>query len=192
VKLMDEEGERAIAGLSGVLARVLEGVGRAGLSAKVVSGGSTPALFQSHLVAGMNEIRPGTYIFNDRNTVVSRACTFADCAATVLCTVVSTAVAGQAVVDGGSKTFSSDRLSASPEVSFGHVIEAPGAVFTRMNEEHGYLDIRNAGRTFAVGETVRIVPNHVCTAMNLHEQVYGVRGDEVVSAWRVEGRGKLQ
>jgi D-serine deaminase-like pyridoxal phosphate-dependent protein len=192
VKLMDEAGERAIGGLSDVLAGVLGEVRRAGLKVQIVSGGSTPALFHSHLVEGMNEIRPGTYIFNDRNTVVSQACTWADCAATVLCTVVSNAVSGQAVVDGGSKTFSSDRLSASAEVSFGHVIEAPGAVFTRMNEEHGYIDIRNAGRTFAVGETVRIVPNHVCTAMNLHEQVYGVRGDEVVSVWKVEGRGKLQ
>jgi D-serine deaminase-like pyridoxal phosphate-dependent protein len=192
VKLMDEAGARAIAGLSEVLAPVLDAVRRAGLDPKVVSGGSTPALFQSHLAAGMNEIRPGTYIFNDRNTVVSRACAWDDCAATVLCTVVSTAVAGQMVVDGGSKTFSSDRLSASPEVSFGHVIEAPGAVFTRMNEEHGYIDVRNAGRKFAVGDTVRIVPNHVCTAMNLHEQVYSVRGDDVVSVWKVEGRGKLQ
>jgi hypothetical protein len=28
--------------------------------------------------------------------------------------------------------------------------------------------------------------------MNLHEQVYGIRGDQVVETWRVEARGKLQ
>ena len=96
------------------------------------------------------------------------------------------------IVDGGSKTFSSDRLSASPEVSFGHVVEAPEAVFTKMNEEHGYIELRGADRGFAVGDRVRIIPNHVCTAMNLHETVYGIRGGQVEQVWQVEGRGKLQ
>ena len=35
----------------------------------------------------MNEIRPGTYIFNDRNTVFAGACEWNDCAAYVLTTV---------------------------------------------------------------------------------------------------------
>jgi D-serine deaminase-like pyridoxal phosphate-dependent protein len=43
-----------------------------------------------------------------------------------------------------------------------------------------------------VGDRVRIIPNHICVAMNLHENVYGVRGDVVEQVWRVEGRGKLQ
>ena len=42
------------------------------------------------------------------------------------------------------------------------------------------------------GDRVRVIPNHICVAMNLHEQVYGVKGDEVVEVWKVEGRGKLQ
>ncbi len=192
IKLMDETGDRAVSQLSALVGVVVASLRKYGLEPRIVSGGSTPALFRSHCVEGVNEIRPGTYIFNDKNTVVSDACTYGDCAASILCTVVSTAVGGQAIIDGGSKTFSSDRLSASPEVSFGRVLEAPEAVFTRMNEEHGYIDIRDAGRTFAVGDTVRIIPNHICAAMNLHEQVYGVRGGEVVEVWKVEGRGKLQ
>ncbi len=192
VKLMDTEGERALDTVSSALGGVLDDLRRAGLEARVVSGGSTPALFHSHRVAGMNEIRPGTYIFNDKNTVVSRACSYEDCAASIICTVVSTAVKDQIVIDGGSKTFSSDRLSASSEVSFGCIADAPGAVFTRMNEEHGYVDIRGAARSFHIGDTVRVIPNHICAAVNLHEQVYGVRGDEVLEVWEVEGRGKLQ
>jgi D-serine deaminase-like pyridoxal phosphate-dependent protein len=61
-----------------------------------------------------------------------------------------------------------------------------------MNEEHGFVDIREAGRKWRVGDRVRVIPNHVCVAMNLHEQVYGIRGDEVKEVWKVEGRGKLQ
>jgi D-serine deaminase-like pyridoxal phosphate-dependent protein len=192
IKLLDEEGLAALARLSEVVSAMLEDLHAAGIEARVVSGGSTPALFHSHHVAGLNEIRPGTYIFNDKNTVVSGACTYQDCAASILATVVSTAKKGQMIVDGGSKTFSSDRLSPSPEVSFGHIVEAPEAVFTKMNEEHGYIELRAANRAFAVGDRVRIIPNHVCTAMNLHETVYGIRGDQVEQVWQVEGRGKLQ
>jgi D-serine deaminase-like pyridoxal phosphate-dependent protein len=141
---------------------------------------------------GLTEIRPGTYVFNDLNTVSSGACSLDDCAASVLATVVSTARAGQMIVDGGSKTFSSDRLSNSSEVTFGRVVEAPSARFHKMNEEHGYVDITEAGREFSIGDRVRIIPNHICVAVNLHEQVYGVRGDRVEEVWKVEGRGKLQ
>jgi D-serine deaminase-like pyridoxal phosphate-dependent protein len=40
----------------------------AGLSPPTVSGGSTPTLFSSHALPGVTEIRPGTYVFNDRST----------------------------------------------------------------------------------------------------------------------------
>jgi D-serine deaminase-like pyridoxal phosphate-dependent protein len=61
-----------------------------------------------------------------------------------------------------------------------------------MNEEHGFIDIRNAGRSFTVGDHIRIIPNHICPAVNLHERIYGIRNGEVEQVWAVEGRGKLQ
>lgn len=159
----------------------------AGFELPVVSGGSTPTMWHSHAVAGMNEIRPGTYIFNDRNTIISGACTMADCAATIIATVVSTSVPGQFVIDGGSKTFSSDKAAAD---GFGTFLDAPEAHFEKMNEEHGY--VKHAGHKRKVGERVRVLPNHICVAVNLHEKIYGIRGEEVVETWRVDGRGKLQ
>jgi D-serine deaminase-like pyridoxal phosphate-dependent protein len=144
-------------------------------------------MWHSHEVPAMNEIRPGTYIFNDRNTVLSGACQPADCAATILATVVSTSVPGQFVIDGGSKTFSSDRAAAD---GFGVFLDAPGALFEKMNEEHGY--VKDPGHRRKVGDRVRILPNHICVAVNLHERIYGVRGEEVVESWTVDGRGKLQ
>lgn len=191
IKTLDEAGERELEKLAELLDKMLSDLARAGLKPRIVSGGSTPTLFCSHLLPGVNEVRPGTYIFNDRNTVLSGACAWEDCAASILVTVVSTAKPGQMIVDGGSKTFSSDRPSSGAEVSFGRVVEAPEAVFARMNEEHGFVELRDA-RQFAVGERVRIIPNHVCVAMNLHECVYGVRNGAVEQVWRVEARGKLQ
>jgi D-serine deaminase-like pyridoxal phosphate-dependent protein len=191
IKMLDEDGRNAMAALNNLLGAIVRDLRHAGLAPKIVSGGSTPTMYHSHEISEMNEIRPGTYIFNDRNTVMSGACGLEDCAASILATVVSTAKQGQMIIDGGSKTFSSDR-PANGEVSFGHIVEAPEAVFTKMNEEHGYVDVRGVERQFSVGERVRVIPNHVCVAMNLHECVYGVRGDTVEQVWRVEGRGKLQ
>ena len=191
IKNLDEAGRAALDALSALLTNVVRDLKQAGLEPGIVSGGSTPTMFHSHEVAEMNEIRPGTYIFNDRNTVISGACSFDDCAASIVATVVSTAKAGQMIIDGGSKTFSSDR-PANGDVSFGHVVEAPAAVFTKMNEEHGFVDISRADRKFSVGDRVRVIPNHICVAMNLHECVYGIRGDVVEQVWRVEARGKLQ
>ena len=192
IKDLEETGLRALAELNELLHGILAEFRAAGIETKVVSGGSTPTLFRSHEIEGLNEIRPGTYVFNDLNTIRSGGCTMSDCAAFLLTTVVSTARPGQMIVDGGSKTFSSDRLANSSEVTFGHVVEAPGARFTKMNEEHGYIDITRAEREFAIGDRVQIIPNHICVAVNLHDQVYGIRGDQVEETWKVEARGKLQ
>lgn len=192
IKSLDETGLRALRELSELVGRILEDFRRAGIPVKIVSGGSTPALFHSHEIAGLNEIRPGTYVFNDINTVRSGGCQMEDCAASILATVVSTARPGHMIIDGGSKTFSSDRPSNSGEVSFGHLVEAPGARFHKMNEEHGFVDLTEAGREFRIGERVHMIPNHICVAVNLHEKVYGVRGETVEHVWNVEARGKLQ
>ncbi|MGA2588608.1 MAG: alanine racemase [Bryobacteraceae bacterium] len=185
-------GKEAMAALGRLIESILDGFRRAGIAAPIVSGGSTPSLFHSHELPGLNEIRPGTYVYNDWNTVQSGGCMPEDCAATLLVSVVSTARPGQIIVDGGSKTFSSDRLAGSADSTFGHVLEAPEAVFHKMNEEHGYIDVRQSGRKFEIGERLRIIPNHICVAVNLHERVYGIRNGEVEEVWEVAGRGKLQ
>ncbi|MGA3075801.1 MAG: alanine racemase [Bryobacteraceae bacterium] len=186
-------GREALGALGGLIQSILADFRREGIEARIVSGGSTPSLYHSHELAGLNEIRPGTYVYNDWNTVASGACTPDECAATLLVTVVSTARPGQIIVDGGSKTFSSDRLTGSgAESTFGHVVEAPEAVFHKMNEEHGYLDVRQCGREFEIGGRLRIIPNHICVAVNLHERVFGIRDGEVEEIWEVAGRGKLQ
>lgn len=192
IKQMDETGSAALHQVSAVVDAMAADLRRAGLEAEIISGGSTPTLWHSHCVKGLNEIRPGTYVFNDRNTVVSGACRMEDCAASILTTVVSTSVRDQFIIDGGSKTFFSDGFAGASEPSWGHIVEAPEAVFTKMNEEHGYIRLAGAASRFKPGDRVRVIPNHICVAMNLHESVYGVRGDRVEECWRVEARGKLQ
>ena len=174
------------------LDRSLETFARAELPLAIVSGGSTPTAYESSLFHGVNEVRPGMYIFNDRTTAGIQAASFNDCALSVVVTVVSTAVSGHAIVDGGSKTFSSDRYQAEDGVGFGLVKEDPAAVVERLSEEHGILNIAHSERRYRVGDRLSIIPNHVCTTLNMHDEVYGVRGEQVETVWRVEGRGKVR
>jgi len=190
IKDFGAESQRAFETLRKTVGGMIAELREAGFDPEIVSGGSTPLLWHSHEIPEVNEIRPGTYIFGDLNTVNSGACTMEECAATILATVVSVK-AGRMIIDGGSKTFSSDRLGGSAEVTFGRLVEAPEARFHKMNEEHGFVELAGVERKFSVGERVHVVPNHICVAVNLHEVVYGVRGDEVECQWKVEGRGKL-
>jgi D-serine deaminase-like pyridoxal phosphate-dependent protein len=162
---------------------------RAGLSPPAVSGGSTPTVWQSHRIEGLTEIRPGTYVYNDRVTALAGACEWNDCALSVLATVVSTAVPGQAVVDSGTKSLGREPSGAA-EDGFGSLLDRPEVTVARLSEEHGILDLRASNWRPRIGDRVRIVPNHVCIAVHLHETIYGVRGDTVETGWEVTARGR--
>jgi D-serine deaminase-like pyridoxal phosphate-dependent protein len=189
-----EPEERAVlrAQVNELLDASVETFDRAGLPIAVVSGGSTPSRYESDLFHGVNEVRPGTYIFNDRNTVGVSAATLDECALSVLVTVVSTSVSGRVVIDGGSKTFSSDRYQVEDGRGFGHIKQDPAAEIERLTEEHGHINVSQSDRRYTVGERLTIIPNHVCSTVNLHDEIYGVRNDEVETVWRVAARGKVR
>jgi D-serine deaminase-like pyridoxal phosphate-dependent protein len=161
-----------------------------GLEAGIVSGGSTPTAYNSHLLPELTEIRPGTYIFNDMNTVRGGFCSLDDCAARIVCTVVSDAVPGQVVIDGGSKTFTSDRCVAAPDSGHGYVVEYPAARITKLSEEHGQVDVTRCDKPPKIGERVSIIPNHICPCVNLQDRYYWQTGDEI-RPMPVDARGKL-
>ncbi|HEX8451055.1 MAG TPA: alanine racemase [Longimicrobium sp.] len=183
------EQDEALAALDARLAERIAALSDAGLRPRVVSGGSTPTFWRSHEVAGITELRPGTNIFNDRTTAEIGACAWDECAYTVLATVVSTAVAGQAVVDAGSKALAKEELRATGG-GYGALLEHPEVVVKSVSEEHGLLDLSATDWRPRVGDRVRIVPNHVCVSVNLQERLWGVRGGEVAAEWEIAGRGR--
>jgi len=179
----------ALAALSAELERFLAALRAAGLAPGVVSGGSTPTLWRSHEVAGVTEIRPGTNIFNDRTTVAMGACSWEEIAYSVLATVVSTSVPGQAVVDAGAKAKALAKEEL-PVGGYGALLDRPEVVVQALSEEHGMLDLSRTSWRPRVGERVRVVPNHVCVSVNLQDELWAVRGGQVVGHWDVMGRGR--
>ncbi|WP_197169360.1 alanine racemase [Novipirellula galeiformis] len=173
------------------LVAVIDALDTAGLRPKIVSGGSTPSAKYTHLIPEITEIRPGTYIFNDLNSVRWQCAEFEDCAAFVHATVISTAVKGKAVIDAGSKMFSSDLCGADPTSGLGYLIDHPGAKLARLSEEHGEIELQQSDWSPKVGDRVRILPNHICPCVNLQNELVLVDGDQPVSHSTVDARGML-
>jgi D-serine deaminase-like pyridoxal phosphate-dependent protein len=182
----------ALAQLGDALAEAIARFRAAGLATRVVSGGSTPTLWRTHELPGVTELRPGTYVYNDRTTAAIGACGWDDCALSVLATVVSTAVPGQAVIDAGTKSLGREPVRGAAGEGFGQLLEHPEVVVARMSEEHGVLDLSDSAWRPVVGERVRVVPNHVCIVVHLNDLVYGVRGDVAETSWPVAARGRGQ
>jgi D-serine deaminase-like pyridoxal phosphate-dependent protein len=186
----DDQGEK-ISALNEKLGEVVTALGGAGLEPPVVSGGSTPTAWRTHEMPMVTEFRPGTYVFNDRTTAAVNACKWDDCALTVLATVVSTAVPGQAVVDAGSKALGREPMRGVAGEGFGALMGHEDVLVSSMSEEHGILDLSKTDWRPRVGDTVRIVPNHVCIVVHLNDVLYAVDDDSVTGVWPVAARGRM-
>lgn len=186
VRMPPAEQAGPLAALAERLARVLDALRNAGLGAGIVSGGSTPTLWNSHLVGGLTEIRPGSGIFFDKEALEIGVARLEDVAYTVLATVVSTSVPGRAVVDAGSKSLTKEARGAA---NFGFLLDRPEVTLAALSEEHGVLDLSRTSWVPSVGERVRVVPNHVCVSVNLQDALLAADGGRHVLL-DLEARGR--
>jgi D-serine deaminase-like pyridoxal phosphate-dependent protein len=149
----------------------------------VLSGGSTPTA-EAGVAAPLTEVRPGTYVFGDRQQMVLAGLTEHDVALVVAARVVSAPRPGEAVLDCGSKALSSDR----PGWLSGHglILEAPEATIVTLSEEHAI--VHGLSAPLRIGDLVRVIPNHVCTVVNLASELLTADGDKLTGQWRVTAR----
>lgn len=163
-----------------LLSAAAEAFAELGLDVRVVSGGSTPTLYASR-EGILNEIRPGVYALNDAQQVALQAAQLDDVALFAVSTVISVPEPGRYVLDAGSKCLASDR----PPFVDGHgrVLGSRPATITRIWEHHAVVTAGDAAGTGSkqgsagkpgprVGDRVLVVPNHVCTAINLQREIY--------------------
>ena len=148
----------------------------AGIACPSVSGGSTPSVgFARGGV--LSEVRPGVYVFGDAQQWELGVAAPTDVALTVVATVVGR-YPDRVVLDAGSKALGADR--ASYATGHGRLLDHPDARVVALSEHHATVTGFDAPR----GSRVRVVPNHVCTTVNLADTY--VVGD---ARWPVDARG---
>lgn len=163
-----------------------------GVEVPAVSVGSTPTISRARSLEGVTEVRPGNYAFHDYTQVRLGTCSVADCALTVLSTVVSARPgAGRCVCDAGALSLSADPGPEGEPETMGELFADYGASrlhedlrLVSLSQEHGRLDGR-----LPAGERIRILPNHSCLAAACFDRYHVVRGREVVDRWTVH-RGR--
>jgi D-serine deaminase-like pyridoxal phosphate-dependent protein len=163
-----------------------------GVRAQTISVGSTPTIKVWEGWPEVNEIRPGNYIFNDAIQVALQVAQPEDCALTVLATVISRPAPDRAVIDAGSKTLALDKGGHGVETAkgFGMVLDRKAGI-DRLSEEHGIMAV-DPGASLAVGDCIRIIPNHACPVVNLFDSAYGMRGNAVETTFKIAARGMSQ
>ena len=136
-------------------------------------------------------MRPGTYIYNDLDMLKGGYCEFPDCAARLICTVVSDAVPDQVVIDGGGKTLTYDICAPDPQSGHGHVVEYPEARISQLTEEHGQVDVSRCDRRPRIGERVTVIPNHICPCVNLQNRAWWLEPGQPPQELPIDARGML-
>ncbi len=168
-------------------------VREAGVPIEDVSAGSTPTGLEVAKTGKVNEIRPGTYLFNDYMLCREGAAKPEDIAVRLYATVVSVPCKEYAVIDGGTKTFPMDILLDTPPYYYPGYALVEGnddLQLRRMNEEHGIITSIKGDTGLRVGDKITLIPIHVCTAINMQNQVYLYDGENLKQE-RVAARGRL-
>jgi D-serine deaminase-like pyridoxal phosphate-dependent protein len=197
---------QAAADEAAALSAAADSLAAAGLPCPVRSGGSTPSAGQtisasqaassagqaSRGAGGqgggtVTELRPGVYAFNDAQQFILGSCTLDDVALSVLATVVSTPAPDRFVLDAGAKVLGYDRPAWTP--GHGLLPAFPEATVTGLWEHHA-VAATGTGPRPAVGDRVVVIPNHVCTTVNLVSELHVVRDGQVTERWPVDARGR--
>ncbi|HEX7461490.1 MAG TPA: alanine racemase [Dermatophilaceae bacterium] len=157
----------------------------AGFPDSVRSGGSTPTAELSD-ASTLTEIRPGVYSFNDAQQVELGSCSWSDVALTAAATVVSRS-GHRVVLDGGSKLLGADQPVWA--TGAGRLPDYPDARIVALAEHHATVVLSSDSSVPALGQVVRIAPNHVCAAVNLADEIVVIARGEPVDHWVIAARG---
>lgn len=167
--------------------QALELLDKAGIGVDMVSGGGTGGALDAHHIPELTELRVGTYVFNDMATISRDWNTLDNCAMTIMATVVSRPTPDRVILDSGSKTLAADRINDG----HGYIVEYPQARIYQLNEEHALCNFSECDERPVIGERVNVIPVHTCVVSNLHNQLYGVRGETIEMVFPVAARGMV-
>ena len=154
----------------------------AGLPVEIVSCGGTGTFKFTAGIPGITEIQAGGGIFSDM--LYESWGIDHPFALTVVSTVTSRPVADRIIVDAGRKALSVD--IAQPRLEGVSDIAS-----VSLSAEHGIIQLAEPNHTIKVGDKLEWIVGYGDTTVCLHDEMVGVRHEQVELTWRVLGRGKL-
>lgn len=156
------------------------------LSIREISIGSTVTARFIKEIPYATEMRPGTYVFNDCFVMSAGGITTKDCAVSIFATVISRPSKKRLIIDAGSKTLAADQFWHG---GHGYIRNHNNLFIKSLSEEHGTVEVRGEC-DIAIGDVIQIIPNHVCPAINLADDLYGFRNGNIERVIPVSARGK--
>lgn len=158
---------------------------QSGLEVETLVASGSPGFEHTQKVDGVDEVSPGTWIFWDTGYGDQLDSPF-EWAALVLSSVISATGPDLITLDAGSKSVAPD----TPEPHF-RALGLPDDIhFVRRNEEHQLLKLPQGTSRPNVGDQFYLVPRHVCTTVNLWDEVCVIDEDGMyVETWAVDARG---
>ncbi|HPQ36006.1 MAG TPA: alanine racemase [Tenuifilaceae bacterium] len=144
----------------------------------IISYGDTPSSTAADDFSGINEIRPGNFVFYDMQQASNNICTTANIAAAMACPVVaiypernSATIWGGAVhlskdfyfLPDGAKSFGAI-CKLNEDLSWSEPIE--GLYIQSLSQEHGVIAATNPSALSKIseGEIIAVLPAHSCLA----------------------------
>lgn len=166
----------------------------AGIDVPTVSIGSTPTVTVVDHLEGIDEARPGNYIFFDAFQASIGSCGLDDCALTVLAAIVHRDLKrNKIVIDAGAIALSKDRgaVEFDPSCGYGRVLDLEGndlgLRIESLSQEHGEIVTQNGTiDRLAVGTRVRVLANHSCLSAAQHSHYNVLQRGEIVDRWEIE------
>jgi 3-hydroxy-D-aspartate aldolase len=179
-------GERRVHSLNAMQPAIelMQRLKRRGVSAEILSGGSTGTYNIDTELDGMTELQAGSYIFMDVDYRViggKSGPIFDDFgpSLTVMATVVSKSHSGFATVDAGFKAFATDR-------PFGPDLRGvTGCTYHFAGDEHGILELADPGLDLGFGDRLEFIVPHCDPTVNLFDRIYCTRGHTVEAVWPI-------
>ncbi len=157
----------------------------------IISIGDTPTCSLVDDFSGVDEIRPGNFIFYDLMQYSLGTCSLDQIAVVVACPVVGRSLPrNEIAIYGGAVHFSKDFLyKSSGEHLYGYVVKildkewshpVPGAYLAQISQEHGII---RAPREFIedikIGDVLGVIPVHSCLTANLMKGYLTLEGEAI-------------
>lgn len=157
----------------------------------ILSVGDTPTCSQLPIAAGIDEIRPGNYVFFDVMQFALGSCSLEEIAVALICPVVVIHPNRlEAVIYGGAVHLSKEQtlLAPDPEPVYGLAISWNGENWNTSNllgkvsalsQEHGIISLTQAGCNLKPGDLVAVLPVHSCLTASLMRKYIDLDGIEI-------------